>query len=168
MFSVLGEYVVVLMYNNYEFYVWECNYGSLVCMFKDFKEEQGVIEWYFSCVLLVVCGIEIGCIYIWFVVSLQKWFVLVLDFVEVEENVEYIECEDEFDIYGQDEIYWWWLDVEDEDVDVFMDLLRVFDDGMVSDVFWMLILFNFGESDSEDEFIVVLMGIMCRCSFGEG
>jgi COMPASS component SWD1 len=167
-FSASGEYVSASTYNNHELYVWERNHGSLVCMLKDPKEEQGVIEWHPSRALLAACGIETGRIYIWSVVSPQKWSALAPDFAEVEENVEYIEREDEFDIYGQDEIHRRRLDAEDEDVDVLTDPSRALDDGVAGDAFRMPILFNLGESDSEDEFIAVSTGTMRRRSPGEG
>lgn len=165
-FSATGEYVAASTYNNHELYVWERNHGSLVCMLKDPKEEQGVIEWHPSRALLAACGLETGRIYIWSVVSPQKWSALAPDFAEVEENVEYIEKEDEFDIYAQEEIHRRRLDAEDEDVDVLTLDPTKFDDDM--DSFRMPILFNLGESDSEDEFVAVSTGTMRRRSPGEG
>jgi COMPASS component SWD1 len=165
-FSATGEYVAASTYNNHELYVWERNHGSLVCMLKDPKEEQGVIEWHPARALLAACGLETGRIYIWSVISPQKWSALAPDFDEVEENVEYIEKEDEFDIYAQEEIHRRRLDAEDEDVDVLaMDAPKPLD-GIES--FQMPILFNLGESDSEDEFIAVSTGTMRRRSPEEG
>lgn len=165
-FSATGEYVAASTYNNHELYVWERNHGSLVCMLKDPKEEQGVIEWHPTRALLAACGLETGRIFIWSVVSPQKWSALAPDFAEVEENVEYIEQEDEFDIYAQEEIHRRRLDAEDEDVDVLtIDPSKTLDEG---DGFRMPILFNLGESDSEDEFIAVSTGTMRRRSPGEG
>lgn len=165
-FSATGEYVAASTYNNHELYVWERNHGSLVCMLKDPKEEQGVIEWHPARALLAACGLETGRIYIWSVISPQKWSALAPDFAEVEENVEYIEREDEFDIYAQEEIHRRRLDAEDEDVDVLtLDPSKALDEG---DGFRMPILFNLGESDSEDEFIAVSTGTMRRRSPGEG
>ena len=161
-FSATGEYVAASTYNNHELYVWERNHGSLVCMLKDPKEEQGVIEWHPSRALLVACGLETGRIYVWSVISPQKWSALAPDFAEVEENVEYIEREDEFDIYAQEEIHRRRLDAEDEDVDVLaMDATKALDGG---EGFQLPILFNLGESDSEDEFIAVSTGTMRRRS----
>lgn len=164
-FSASGEYVAASTYNNHELYVWERNHGSLVCMLKDPKEEQGVIEWHPSRALLVACGLETGRIYIWSVVSPQKWSALAPDFAEVEENVEYIEKEDEFDIYGQEEIHRRRLDAEDEDVDVLSDPTKALGD---LETFRLPILFDLGQSDSEDEFIAVSTGTMRRRSPGEG
>lgn len=165
-FSATGEYVAASTYNNHELYVWERNHGSLVCMLKDPKEEQGVIEWHPARALLAACGLETGRIYIWSVVSPQKWSALAPDFAEVEENVEYMEREDEFDIYAQEEIQRRRLDAEDEDVDVVTLDPSKFDDDV--DEFCMPILFNLGESDSEDEFVAVSTGTIRRRSPGEG
>lgn len=162
-FSATGDYVAASTYNNHELYVWERTHGSLVCMLKDPKEEQGVIEWHPTRTVLAACGLETGRIYIWSVVSPQKWSALAPDFAEVEENVEYIEKEDEFDIYAQEEIHRRRLDAEDEDVDV----LTV-DQTKGTEGFRMPILFNLGESDSEDEFIAVSTGTMRRRSPGDG
>lgn len=162
-FSATGEYVAASTYNNHELYVWERNHGSLVCMLKDPKEEQGVIEWHPSRALLAACGLETGRIYIWSVISPQKWSALAPDFAEVEENVEYVEREDEFDIYAQEEIHRRRLDAEDENVDVLTLDLK----GGEVDSFRMPILFNLGESDSEDEFVAVSTGTMRRRSPGE-
>ncbi|KAL7926799.1 WD40-repeat-containing domain protein [Trichoderma austrokoningii] len=164
-FSATGEYVAASTYNNHELYVWERNHGSLVCMLKDPKEEQGVIEWHPSRPLLAACGLETGRIYIWSVISPQKWSALAPDFAEVEENVEYMEREDEFDIYAQEEIHRRRLDAEDEDVDVLATDPTKEGDGL--DNFRMPILFNLGESDSEDEFVAVSTGTMRRRSPGE-
>ena len=166
-FSATGEYVAASTYNNHELYVWERGHGSLVCMLKDPKEEQGVIEWHPTRTLLAACGLETGRIYIWSIVSPQKWSALAPDFAEVEENVEYIEREDEFDIYGQEEIHRRRLDAEDEDVDVLTGdaaSRTMYDE----DNFRMPILFNLGESDSEEEFVAVSTGTMRRRSPGDG
>ena len=166
-FSSTGEYVAASTYNNHELYIWERNHGSLVRMLEGPKEEQGVIEWHPHRALLAACGLETGRIYIWSVTSPQKWSALAPDFAEVEENVEYIEKEDEFDIYAQEEIHQRRLDAEDEDVDVLTKEPSKVDEED-EDTFRMPILFNLGESDSEEEFIAVSTGTMRRRSPGEG
>ncbi|KAM3510660.1 hypothetical protein MY11210_005695 [Beauveria gryllotalpidicola] len=166
-FSATGEYVAASTYNNHELYVWERNHGSLVCMLKDPKEEQGVIEWHPGRAMLAACGLETGRIYIWSVISPQKWSALAPDFAEVEENVEYIEKEDEFDLYAQEEIHRRRLDAEDEEVDVMTNDQLKIEAEMDSDEFRMPVLFTLGESDSEDEFIAVSTGTMRRRSPGD-
>lgn len=161
-FSATGDYVAASTYNNHELYIWERQYGSLVRMLEGPKEEQGVIEWHPHKPLLAACGLETGRINIWSVTSPQKWSALAPDFAEVEENVEYVENEDEFDIYPQEEIQKRRLDAEDEDVDV----LTVDEQGD-GDGFRMPILFNLGESDSEEEFVNVSLGTLRRKSPGD-
>lgn len=156
-FSSTGEYVSASTYNNHELYIWERNHGSLVRMLEGPKEEQGVIEWHPHRALLAACGLETGRINIWSVTSPQRWSALAPDFVEVEENVEYVEREDEFDIHPQEEIHKRRLDQEDEDIDV-LTIDQVGDD----QGFRMPILFNLGESDSEEEFVTVSTGTMRR------
>ena len=138
----------------------------MVRMLEGPKEEQGVSEGHPHRALLAACGLETGRIYIWSVTSPQKWSALAPDFAEVEENVEYIEKEDEFDIYAQEEIHQRRLDAEDEDVDVLtMDSSKLVEEDQ--DQFRIPILFNLGESDSEEEFVTVSTGTMRRRSPGE-
>lgn len=168
-FSATGEYVAASTFNNHEIYIWERTHGSLVRMLEGPKEEQGVIEWHPSRALLAACGLETGRIYIWSVTSPQKWSALAPDFMEVEENVEYIEREDEFDIHPQEEINKRRLDLEDEDIDVLTPdpRARVYDDDVDGHVFRMPILFDLGASDSEEEFVAVSTGTVRRRSMGE-
>ncbi|KAH7027445.1 SWD1-like protein [Microdochium trichocladiopsis] len=168
-FSATGEYVAASTYNNHELYIWERNHGSLVRMLEGPKEEQGVIEWHPHRSLLAACGLETGRIYIWSVTSPQRWSALAPDFAEVEENVEYIEQEDEFDIHPQEEINKRRLDAEDEDVDVLqVDQGKGYGDEMDGPTFRMPVLFNLGESDSEEEFVAVSAGTVRRRSVDEG
>jgi COMPASS component SWD1 len=117
-FSNSGEYVAASTYNNHELYIWERALGSLVRMLEGPKEEQGVIEWHPHKAMLAACGLETGQIFIWGVQVAQYWAHLAPDFGEVEENVEYIEREDEFDVHDKEEMKQRQLDQEDEDVDV--------------------------------------------------
>lgn len=165
-FSCTGEYVVASTYNNHELYIWERGHGSLVRMLEGPKEEQGVIEWHPSKALLAACGLETGRINIWSVTSPQRWSALAPDFVEVEENVEYMEREDEFDIHPQEEIKKRKLDQEDEEVDVMTIGLAGVGDHPGG--FEIPILFNLGDSDSEEEFVAVSTGTMRRRSPGDG
>lgn len=168
-FSATGEYVAASTYNNHELYIWERNHGSLVRMLEGPKEEQGVIEWHPHRAILAACGLETGRIYIWSVTTPQRWSALAPDFVEVEENVEYIEKEDEFDIHPQEEINKRRLDREDEDIDVLtLDPSNRYDEDIDGAGFQMPVLFNLGESDSEEEFVTVSTGTVRRRSLGEG
>lgn len=165
-FSASGEYVAASTYNNHELYIWERGHGSLVRMLEGPKEEQGMVEWHPHKALLAACGLETGRINIWSVTSPQRWSALAPDFAEVEENVEYIEKEDEFDIHPHEEIQKRRLDQEDEDIDVLTVTKR---GGLGDDVdsFRVPILFDLGESDSEEEFVNVSLGTVRRKSPGD-
>ncbi|KAJ2904514.1 chromatin binding protein [Zalerion maritima] len=164
-FGATGEYVAASTYNNHEMYIWERTHGSLVRMLEGPKEEQGMVEWHPSKPILAVNGLETGRIYIWGVTNTQKWSSLAPDFAEVEENDEYEEKEDEFDIHPQEEIAKRRIDREDEeDVDVLtMDVPK----GDEQE-FRMPILYNLGDDDSEEELIAVSTGTMRRKSYSEG
>ncbi|KAB5566991.1 SWD1-like protein [Coniochaeta sp. 2T2.1] len=164
-FSATGDYVAASTYNNHELYIWERGHGSLVRMLEGPKEEQGVIEWHPHRALLAACGLETGRINIWSVTSPQRWSALAPDFSEVEENVEYVEQEDEFDIHPQEEIQKRRLDQEDEDIDV-LNIQNATEAEEESE-FRMPILFNLGESDSEEEFVNVGLGTLRRKSPGD-
>ena len=84
----------------------------------------------------------------------------------MEENVEYIEREDEFDIHPIEEIHKRRLDLEDEAVDVL-----TIDPGkseFEDESFRMPVLLDIGNSESEDEMVEVGPGTMRRKSPGEG
>lgn len=167
--SSTGEYVAASTYNNHEMYIWERNHGSLVRMLEGPKEEQYVIDWHPHRAMLAACGIDTGRIYIWSVTTPQRWSALAPDFVEVEENVEYIEREDEFDIHPQEEINKRRLDLEDEDIEVLaIDSRKGYDDDLGGTDFRMPVLFDLGASDSEEEFVAVSTGTVRRRSMSEG
>ncbi|CAD6501491.1 BgTH12-01743 [Blumeria graminis f. sp. triticale] len=160
-FSATGEYVTASAYNNHDIYIWERNHGSLVKILEGPKEEHGVVEWHPNKPLIVACGLETGRIHTWSIVPQQRWSALAPDFVEVEENVEYTEREDEFDIHPQEEIHKRRLDLEDEDVDVLtMGPMK----GVARDesAWRMPVQLDLIDSEAEEEFIAVGRGEMRR------
>lgn len=84
----------------------------------------------------------------------------------MEENVEYIEREDEFDIHPIEEIHKRRLDLEDESVDVLTiePTKGEFDD----EGFRMPVLLDIDDSESEEEIVAIGPGTMRRKSPGEG
>jgi COMPASS component SWD1 len=165
-FSSTGEYVMASTYNNHDIYIWERNHGSLVKILEGPKEEHGVVEWHPQRPLIAACGLESGRIHIWSIISPQRWSALAPDFVEVEENVEYEEHEDEFDIHPQEEIRMKQLDLENEDVDV-LTIERVKGEVELAEVgnkFEMPVLLDIDDSGSEDEYVMVGTGTMRRKS----
>ena len=109
---------------------------------------------------------ETGRLYHWSIVTPQRWSALAPDFAEVEENVEYMEREDEFDIHPIEEIHKRRLDLEDEVVDVL-----TIDPGKSEfeiEAFTMPISLEVIDNESEEEIITVGPGTMRRKSPGGG
>ena len=180
-FSSTGEYVTASTYMNHDIYVWERSHGSLVKILEGPKEELGIVEvrrqlhfqiytdilqWHPSRPLVAACGLETGRVYLWSIITPQRWSALAPDFAEVEENVEYIEREDEFDIHPIEEIHKRRLDLEDELVDVLT--IEPIKGELEDEVFRMPVLLDLVDSESEEEIIAVGPGTMRRKSPGEG
>lgn len=163
-FSCTGEYITASTYNNHDIYVWERGHASLVKILEGPKEEHGCVEWHPSKPLIAAVGLETGRIHIWSIIPQQRWSALAPDFVEVEENVEYVEHEDEFDIHPHEEIHKRRLDLEDDDVDPFTIEPPK---GQVADEeppFVMPVDLDFVDSEAEEEFVAVGRGEMRRKS----
>jgi COMPASS component SWD1 len=168
-FSSTGEFVSASTFMNSDIYVWERSHGSLVKILEGPREELGVIEWHPSRPMVVACGLESGCIYTWSIVTPQKWSALAPDFGEVEENVEYVEREDEFDIHPAEEIHQRRLDQEDEAPDVLtIDPLKAAADDDDVDSFHMPVLLDISDSESGEEIVAVGPGTMRKRSPGAG
>jgi COMPASS component SWD1 len=165
-FSATGEFVIASTYNNHDIYVWERGLGSLVKILEGPKEELSVVEWHPHRPCVSAVGVDSGRVYLWNILTPQRWSALAPDFVEVEENVEYVEREDEFDIQPLEEIHKRRLDREDEEVDVLTlpPTKTEFDPTQ----FRMPVLLDIENSDSEDEFIAVGAGQYRRKSPGRG
>ncbi|KAG9245502.1 WD40-repeat-containing domain protein [Calycina marina] len=163
-FSSTGEYVTASTFNNHDIYIWERNHGSLVKILEGPKEEHGVVEWHPYRPLIAACGLESGRINIWSIIPQQRWSALAPDFAEVEENVEYLEHEDEFDIHPQEEIHKRRLDLEDEDIDVLTVEPVKGEIVDAEDAFRMPVKLDLNDSEDEEEFIAVGRGEMRRKS----
>lgn len=163
-FSPTGDYVMASTLMNHDIYIWERGHGSLVKILEGPKEELGAVEWHPQRPFVAATGVESGRVYLWSVNTPQRWSALAPDFVEVEENVEYIEAEDEFDIHPIEELHKRRLDLEDEDVDVLtVDPAKP---GQVTHEFRMPVLLDIHASDSEDEMIAIGAGQYRRKSQG--
>lgn len=156
-FSGSGDHVMASTLMNHDVYIWERGHGSLVKILEGPKEELGAVEWHPHKPMVAATGIESGCIYIWSVNTPQRWSALAPDFAEVEENVEYIERHDEFDIQPQEELNKRRLDLEDEEVDVLtIDPVKP---GHASEhTFRMPVLLDICASDSEDDMVAIGTG----------
>lgn len=121
-------------------------------------------QWHPQRPFVAATGVESGRIYLWSVNTPQRWSALAPDFAEVEENVEYVEKEDEFDIHPIEELHKRRLEDEDEEVDVLTtDPAKP---GQVTHEFRMPVLLDIDASDSEDEMIAIGTGQYRRKSQG--
>lgn len=111
-FSPTGEYVCASTQGGsgaaHDIYIWETEMGSLVQILEGAHEELLDVDWGVRSTNGNVCcissnGIDSGTIYIWGVKATPKWSALAPDFEEIEQNIEYVEMEDEFDLQDDDE-----------------------------------------------------------------
>jgi COMPASS component SWD1 len=168
-FSATGEFVTATTFMNPDIYVWERSHGSLVKILEGAREELGVVEWHSSRPMVVACGLESGCVYIWSVVSPQKWSALAPDFGEVEEQVEYVEREDEFDIHPAEQVHQRRLDQEDEVPDaITLEPVKGYTDLDALDSFRMPVLLDISDSESGEDIVAVGPGTMRRRTPGAG
>jgi COMPASS component SWD1 len=136
----------------------------LVKILEGPKEEHGCVEWHPNKAMIAAVGLETGRIHIWSINPQQRWSALAPDFDEVEENVEYEEREDEFDIHPHEEIQKRRLDLEDDDVDPFTIEPPKGQDANAEPPFVMPVDLDFIDSEAEEEFVAVGRGEMRRKS----
>lgn len=104
--------------SSHDLYLWETSMGSLIKILEGSNEELIDVKWNYNRCKIGSIGLDSGIIYIWLVQFPQKWSALAPDFVEVEENIDYIEKEDEFDILDETELNKKRLEEEVMDIDV--------------------------------------------------
>lgn len=116
-----GDFLAASAYGTslHDMYVWETSLGQLIKILEGSPEELADVQWNARRCAIGATGIELGMIYLWQVQFPQKWSALAPDFVEVEESIEYIEREDEFDVIEDAKVYERRLQEEEgKDVDV--------------------------------------------------
>lgn len=157
-FAPEGEYVIATPYMHHDIYVWETGSGTLFKILEGPKDELSVTEWHPHKPFVAAVGVDTGRIYLWSILTPQRWSALAPDFVEVEENVEYVEREDEFDIQPIEEIHKRRLDQEDEDIDVLtIEPVKGAEWAEPGD-FRMPVLLDIDNNDSEDEVVAIGAG----------
>lgn len=159
-----ADYVTASTYMKKDIYIWELRTNSLLRILEN-REEPAIIEWHPSKPLLACTSIETGSIQIWGIEPQQKWSALAPDFTEVTENVEYVEREDEFDIYPAQEHIKRRMDREDEDVDVLTVERKMGEE----DSFVLPMLYDIEDSEVDDQELVRMgVGTMRRKEVNEG
>lgn len=119
-FNHNAEFLVASSYgqSSHDLYIWETSLGSLIKILEGSNEELIDVKWNYSRCTIGSTGLDSGMIYLWLVQFPQKWSALAPDFVEIEENIEYDEKEDEFDIIDEVALNKKRLEEEDMVVDV--------------------------------------------------
>ncbi|GMM57172.1 COMPASS subunit protein [Maudiozyma humilis] len=95
-----GDYLVASPHGSsaHDLYLWETAGGSLVRVLEGADEELMGLDWSFRAMTIAATGLESGDVYEWGLAVQPKWSALAPDFEEIEENIDYREHEDEFDV----------------------------------------------------------------------
>lgn len=119
-FNHNGDFLCASTYGNssHDLYMWETQLGSLTKILEGSSEELVDVKWNYPRCMIGSTGLDLGHVYLWLIRFPQKWSALAPDFVEVEENIEYQEKEDEFDIIDEDELHRKRREEQDFDVDI--------------------------------------------------
>ncbi|KAJ3289190.1 Retinoblastoma-binding protein 5 [Rhizoclosmatium sp. JEL0117] len=83
--------------NSHKIYIWERSTAALVKLLEIQKDSLMDIAWHPQLPILVSISTA-GMMNVWTVKVHENWSAFAPDFKELDENVEYIENEDEFDI----------------------------------------------------------------------
>eukprot|EP00879_Flechtneria_rotunda_P032962 GHRR01036462.1.p1 GENE.GHRR01036462.1~~GHRR01036462.1.p1 ORF type:complete len:307 (+),score=102.22 GHRR01036462.1:690-1610(+) len=94
------EWVVgaVASKSDHRLYVWNRYYGKLEKILEGVGDQSAVDVAWHPCKPVLVSLSGTGRVYIWAQVHNEYWSAFAPDFQELDENVEYVEQEDEFDI----------------------------------------------------------------------
>lgn len=113
------DYVLASTYEAaHDIYMWETSMGSLVKIYEGPKEELVDVEWHPTRPVIAATGLDSGRVYVWTSITPQRWSALAPDFIEVEQNVDYQEREDEYDVEDENEQNQRLLEDEDQEVDI--------------------------------------------------
>lgn len=118
-FSGDGEYVYAGAAHQaaHNVYVWDRGAGALDKILEGLREPLIDADWHPTRPLLLSVSLS-GSINIWFTPNAENWSAYAPGFEELEENIEYQEGEDEFDLEDEDELSRRKKDEEEADVDV--------------------------------------------------
>ncbi|OZJ03135.1 hypothetical protein BZG36_03866 [Bifiguratus adelaidae] len=129
-FSADGDFVIAGSAHRAEhnIYIWDKVVGNLVKILEGPKEQLDDLAWHpIRPMIASVSGY--GNVYIWSTNHQENWSSFAPDFTELEENLEYEEREDEFDVIPQEEMSKRKLGDEDVYIDVTtIDKMNPFDD----------------------------------------
>jgi len=98
-FSGNGDYVIGASAEKdvHSIYIWNRAFGQLVKIFQANKEVLLDFAYHPTRAVMVTCT-KSGLLHIWAKTYSENWSAFAPDFEQLEENVEYVEREDEFDL----------------------------------------------------------------------
>ena len=119
-FSHSSDFLVASTFGQslQDLYLWETSMGTLVKILEGSHEELIDVKWNHNRCMIGSTGLDSGTVYLWLVQFPLKWSALAPDFVEIEENDEYEEKEDEFDIIDETDLLKKRMEEEDTDIDI--------------------------------------------------
>lgn len=118
-FSGDGEYVYAGAAHQaaHNVYIWDRGSGTLDKILEGPREPLVGVDWHPVRPLLLSVSVS-GSINIWFTPNAENWSAYAPGFEELEENIEYQEGEEEFDLEDEDEVTRRKQDQEEVHVDV--------------------------------------------------
>ncbi|OBA22725.1 WD40 repeat-like protein [Metschnikowia bicuspidata var. bicuspidata NRRL YB-4993] len=121
-FSHNSDFLVASTFgqSSQDLYLWETSMGSLLKILEGSPEELIDVKWNYNRCMIASTGLDSGTVYLWLVQFPLKWSALAPDFVEIEENEDYEEKEDEFDIIDETDLIKKRMEEEDTDIDIFL------------------------------------------------
>lgn len=119
-FNHNAEFLVASTFgqSSQDLYVWETSMGSLIKILEGSHEELIDVKWNYNKCMVGSTGLDSGAVYLWLVQFPLKWSALAPDFAEIDENDDYEEKEDEFDIIDETDLIKKRMEEEDADIDI--------------------------------------------------
>ncbi|KAG2186066.1 hypothetical protein INT43_002504 [Umbelopsis isabellina] len=156
-FSTDGEFIIGGSAHKAEhnIYIWDKNMGNLVKILEGPKEPLDDLTWH--PIRPVIASVSTyGNIHIWATSRDENWSAFAPDFIELEENLEYEEKEDEFDVVPEEEVTKRKQDDEDIKVDVAtFDGISAFvdseDDGELDEIYHLPTIHTREDDQAADE-----------------
>ncbi len=104
MFTPDGEFIVTGSGGkpSHDLFIWDRHNGNLLHILQGSKETMDDFDWHPRKPLIASVTCQ-GFVYIWTTVKKENWSAFAPGFEELEENIEYEEREDEYDIYPEKE-----------------------------------------------------------------
>eukprot|EP01112_Ceratiomyxa_fruticulosa_P017226 TRINITY_DN5330_c0_g1_i1.p1 TRINITY_DN5330_c0_g1~~TRINITY_DN5330_c0_g1_i1.p1 ORF type:complete len:448 (+),score=102.20 TRINITY_DN5330_c0_g1_i1:170-1345(+) len=137
--SYNGDYVIggSAQKSQHNIYIWS-QQGQLVKMLEGPKEGIMDLVWHPQRPIIASCSTQ-GVIYVWATNYQENWSAFAPDFKELEENEEYVEREDEFDVVDEEEEKKKKVEQEEEDeVDIMtVDKIATFSSDEEDDLFYL-------------------------------